>query len=1120
MRSIMVVAALLLAVGTAGADDEPKASAPPPLTAAVLAEAWDLGETLRRAEVAAMSHADRARVDEAERVAITTGLVEGVIARRQQLAAALSARVPEGESKLRPRLVHLLGDLHMDQHTSMVRLGAMRGQEPEDTGADQQRALAVAWYERLLAEDPKYPRLGQILDLMSQHYFDAGSHDKAKLALQRMLCANRDDDLTQLQAAQDKADNIYQQRVYSQSVTITSYRGCTPRPRDRELVDDGWMRLGWLHRANASELGLAVSAYEQAADDPASPSYFVALQELAATYYDSGQLIDAIPPLDRLIEYLDRLARTRPDEFDDTLFEVRTEAVARSAGILAELWRESALPVADASLELANIYFRGRGQGHVRDVFEELGAALRGIGAFEQATTVWAHMLVRWPVHPRAPLVHDRLVELLVETGNPSAADRERERLVAAFDGATPWRTHNRADPRALRRAEEIVADTLHALSSSAFRVAQLRFQSAPGAAPTAADRAVYDRAAALARRVVDRFPSRARGYDAAFQLAQLEFYRGDHLAAARRARWLNQRDPVGKHAIDATRLMLDAYQKALEVAVADKTVTLPPLPDLTALQKQPAAVALPDVVAEVRKAHDDFASEVSSPALAADALVTAADLSLRYYRVSEAETRYRTVVREHCQTARAHVAATRLQLIGSARGAQTLGERAQDLLNRACGANAPVQLVRRARVKKLLVEAARLRAADRHLEAGRSYFQAHRNSSSKDAEYATSLIAAGEAFSAAGRNEVTVKILAPFLTDPALASHKVAPRARWQVAQAHEAGFAYDQAVDAYLGLAGYTGAAEPGFDLPARKLEALWRAAELREVDRVYYDRGTDDPGAATLFLRYAREVARDRARASEAHLRAAKVYELAGDPNRLEATFRAWQAAHGKSRAVAHHAVHFHHAVAVTRLAAGDRRGAATAFREVVDAHRALGGKRGDAETALAAEAAFWRADDAFQRDLRAHVFAWPEDGDTARSEARIEALARVLSAVERQFKVVSDLGTDWSVAAQVRIGDCYLEVWRKMIDAPVPRSLIAKVKGGGIESLEAFSEEIRGALKPVLDQAGERWVAARDLGRSRGVSNAWSRGALQRLNTHIDAARYPVQRAEVVVVERAP
>jgi hypothetical protein len=353
---------------------------------------------------------------------------------------------------------------------------------------------------------------------------------------------------------------------------------------------------------------------------------------------------------------------------------------------------------------------------------------------------------------------------------------------------------------------------------------------------------------------------------------------------------------------------------------------------------------------------------------------------------------------------------------------------------------------------------------------------------------------------------------------------------AMWRKARAHERGFDTEAAVAAYLRVAGLAQArgnlparaqsqARAQFDLERAAQDSLWRAAELLDEERIYYDRGAGDPGAATLYLRHA--ASQTRARAAEAHLAAARVYHKAGDTAALMRVYRDWREKHGGGADVARFHVHFHALIATALEGAGDRRGAARHHGEVVEAYGKAGGKPGTAEAELAGQARFWLAEDAYQSGLRTHRFEWPAErgsGDPVVAAAR--ALVPMVEEARARFAAVEQLGSRFSVAARVRQGDVWLDYANTLIDAPPPRWLSHLDADQRRSLLELHADQLTRLVEPYLAQARAAWASALDLARERGIDDAWSRLAARRVRAHGGATAGPLLRDEIILREHAP
>jgi tetratricopeptide (TPR) repeat protein len=211
----------------------------------------DAREALRRFEFAAMAHADRVHAPGEAHDALVDALVTQIVERRRALAEQVEkdARATVKNRRRMGEGFVLAAGLFMDVFDSISRLAEVRGRDPAETDAATSRNEALRLWQAVVDEAPTYPDLGLVLDDLSQTYYDLGDYEQAKRALQRMLCANRDNELAAAATAVDNADDGLKARVYAQSVGVESYAGCQPRVTDAELEDDAWLRLAYLHPA-------------------------------------------------------------------------------------------------------------------------------------------------------------------------------------------------------------------------------------------------------------------------------------------------------------------------------------------------------------------------------------------------------------------------------------------------------------------------------------------------------------------------------------------------------------------------------------------------------------------------------------------------------------------------------------------------------------------------------------------------------------------------------------------------------------------------------------------------------------------------------------------------------
>jgi hypothetical protein len=304
----------------------------------------------------------------------------------------------------------------------------------------------------------------------------------------------------------------------------------------------------------------------------------------------------------------------------------------------------------------------------------------------------------------------------------------------------------------------------------------------------------------------------------------------------------------------------------------------------------------------------------------------------------------------------------------------------------------------------------------------------------------------------------------------------------------------------------------ARAGFNLNAAATEALSMAAEAREIDRIYYDRGPTDPGAVTLYRRYAGRPGLTVDQISRGYLRAAAILMKARDAGG-QARLVVVGARLGKQAAAAPYRVRLQHHLARVQEDSGDVRAASRAYARVIEAYDASGRKPGSEEAALAAEAQFWMAEDAYNKQLVPHAFRWPDDR-TRRSPGPDRALAGSASRRRRNAGRCSAETTGRSRARAWATSTCGWPTADR-------RAHARETNTGdiGATTLEAFVEQLRKAIQPVYDEATKSWKEALAEAERRSDRGRWARHAREQLN-RFEPDKYPVLREEIIVREEEP
>ncbi len=960
--------------------------------------------------------------------------------------------------------LRLLMQLYDEQGSAQARIDQLTADAPcalpEISGGGYygyQRAAAGA---ALAQHFPKDPRRVAVQRELVEVYAELGWMDQSVRYLRALLCPGEGD--ARLEAQYGAIDDTLGQNVYGGSTV--DYATCAPDAGfepDEEV--DAWLQLAEHEDSLPGRRAAAIKALERALVVPGAAPRAAAHWELGAALRRAGRLVDAVPHLD------DAAALGFADGMTA---ELGHEATVALGDTLAALWRESSLPDPDAALALARIYFHAgrRRQPHVRAVYVELAAALRALGAFEQASSVQREIVDGWPEHPAAPAAAAGVVDIELERGDRDAADAARARLIARFGPGSAWQARHGA------AGDVIVDDARLALARSRFVTA--RAAAARGAA---ADAAVLADAAAALGDVIDASGDPSRALEARYLLGHVLGFQGEHLAAARALREVVAALPVDAHHRDAAvTKMVAAYERAAERAIDAGAVAAPE----PALAADTAEVALPEVIAELRAAYDVALAVVERPAERAELLLAAAKVDRGWGRLDAAEAALGQVLADACFTTWAATARDRLVAIVRARRGEAAAQAViDDVAARGCLDTAKAVAARTRAAEELLTRARALVARGDH--AGAAALLAREVAAvPADAPVHVELVVElGQAHERAGALDEALRVWDEALAQPALAA---SPR-RLELLERRAA--VLDRQLDApraaaaYLDVAAAAGGAKKGRGkaagtLSARGEAAVWRAARLRELEHAWLDRG-DEPGAVALYLRVARGGGE---RAAAAWLAAAAVARRAGQREALAAIV----AEARKARVDRDASIVLEGELAAAADAAGDRKVALARWQAVVT----LAGEHELTPAAADAYAAavFGLADDAIVTDTTIRGFRW--GANRAEDDARLAELTQRFEALSAPLRRLQYGTSRYAVAATVRLTDVSLGLIDAIVAAPPPEWLIAELKldRGAGEYAEQMRKVLRGNLEwaaSELTQAlraaarvpgGERWLHA--------------------------------------------
>ncbi|MBI4508397.1 MAG: tetratricopeptide repeat protein [Deltaproteobacteria bacterium] len=1001
---------------------------------------------------------------------------------------------------------------------------------PPYEGPDYTRALNT-WRD-MVKRFPTYRQIDGALYLLGYYLGEMGQVDAAKQAYMGLVCANKFDPLAPPPPPPDPDD--LRARIGGQRpVFVDPYSDCTPRKPNSNLIDESWVRVGEAHFDTRGELDLSIAAYKKVVTKTESDFFDEALYKLAWAYYRNDQFIEGINTFDQLVVFSDK-----QEEAGGGSVELRQESVDYIAISFADPWEKDAQPDPAKSMERALAYYKGRtAEKHVRDVFEKLGDTLRAGEAYEQSIESWRFALENWPLHPRNPIVHQKVVDALADKGDAQGAMTERGKLAVAYKKGSTWYTANETNREAMDTASRLSEQSLIASAKSTHRNAQLAKQEwektqAPELKTAYLD--LYRQAATLYQQYLSEFPTSNEVYELTFRLADCYFFSEQYVESVPHYRWVRDHRELGtKYFEPAALSIVQALQTAVDRGKAEGKLVEPPIPTSEALAQSSQPIDFPILYNDLQAAYDEYMTIINDQKTAPRMALASAMISYRHVALDDALKRFTVVMDKYCKTSEAVQAKDGILVIYQAKSDDANFKSTIDkFVGSKCGEDKDVALARAQKLSKEYEIASKLFKDNKFEEAGAAFYELYKAAPDTDENQDDALFSSAVAFEKAGKPKTAIAMYQEFSKNPRFRSSEYFVESLYRTAVSYQNAFDYDSAVDGYLRVA--DAAVEPGrkaregFDLAQARLDAMWNAAVLREQDRVYYDRGRNDPGAAALYKRYSAAETKDRKRAGEAFFRAALVYEKAGDLKNMVKSFQEWRKGFGGDEGSGPYVVLSQYKTAKALEKARDQKGAEDYFRATIKSFDEVGERPGSPSSELAAEAQFWLAEKVYRAGFEPYKVKWL--GNVAAKDEKkaekavsdtLDALAKISTSTAEGYKSVARFESSWSLASIVRLGDISFFAGQKLIEAPVPKE-IQKLdeQYPDLGVLAQYQGMIEQQVQPQTDGAKVQWEKAVNVAKERGVANRWSKLAQQRLNAYVASDLYPVQRDEIIEKELLP
>lgn len=1085
----------------------------------------------RTQKILAREYQNRKRTLEeryAERIAAATS-----DRRRHQISAMklMEKFIAEHPShdKFTPDVMFRLAELYLDEandvYDQQLALAGPGSEDPGDfEGADYSKALGM--WRQIIERFPSYRQRDGTTYLLA-YYLNQMNRGREALAVARgLVCANKFDPLAQAPDAPADAEVSRRLSSAGKSRFVSPYEGCKQIGDNKLLAADAWVRIiGDVHFSTPGELGEAIAAYEKVARNRKSKLYDEALYKLAWSYYRNNDYIKGIEAFDEAVRHSDKLVAQGEDPL-----ELRPEALQYIAISFTDPWSNEELADPQRGFDRAWSFYKSRlDEPHVRDVFVKLGDTFEALQAWDQAIASYRIALEYWPLHPTNPRVHQKVAAMFQNRGDTSSADEEAANLALRYAPGTAWYRANETNRKAMEAYATIGQRMLRAAAENVHKSAQEMRQAyldAPSPEQKIRYLAQYRKAAALYSRFIQEYPTAGEVYEFTYRLGETSFYSGRYLEAIEHYKWVRDHRELSEARFQqAAYSIIQAYEEEIARRIAAGEIAAAPPPTLDQLKAAPKPVKprkLPPLLRAYRAALDEYQNLVNDPATAPKMGLNAGMVSYRYLDLEDAERRFKKTFTKFCGTPEAVQAKDNLLSIYEALGADEKFARTnRQFIASKCGTAEDIALARTQIRSKAFREAEDLFEAKKYARAALDFYRYYKTAPASDANLPLSLYNSAIAYERSGKPKTAAFLFKKFTENqtPAYRDSEYYLPALYLTAVAHHKAFDYKAAVEAYLEVvevASQEGRKPPAGERSAAeiRLDALYNAALLRELDRVFYDpKGKPGTGAASLYRRYA-EAETDREKSAEALWAVARVWREAGDLGELEKAYEIWRDRHGRDPGSADNYIFSFYDLAKQYAKKGKKREAKRMQAATLAAWAEVGQPKRTAGATMAAEFEFARADEIKKPFDRYKIQRAPRTKRAAeRALDKLDSLANdAVVAYQGLAKYESAI---WSLAARVRIGDVRFFQALKIAEIPPPRELVRldeRYPDKGI--LIRYQDALDSKVKPLEQQARMQWERVTEIGKQQGVANEWTRLAQERLHDFISQQEFPVLREPMV------
>jgi tetratricopeptide (TPR) repeat protein len=1043
-----------------------------------------------------------------------------------------------GHEQFTPDAMFRLADLYIDQADEEVeaRLTAQENAGIPASGAADTASIiadyskATALWQDILTRFPSYRQTPSTLYLLA-YYGKTKDERKSLQVFLALACANKYKWNTPPSKPPTREEAL--KRIERKDLR-DPYADCTPYPgSETELVRHAWVRgVADYHFTIPGELDEAIAAYLKIANGGnESKLYAESLYKLAWSYYKRDRLIDSIRRFDESVKLYDAIvaAGNQPP------LELRDESIQYISVAFTDPWEGETEVNPTRSFERAQAFYKGReNEAHVRDVWVAMGKAFTELQAWDQAVDSYRVAIgPPWELDPANPVVHQEIVNVFEAKGDKFAADNAAAELATKYAPGTPWFAANEKDREAMDNQRRIAERALYAATRnthSAATTLRKEYEASAKKDPAAKQEylAMYSKAVELYRTFIATYAESDYVYEFSFLQGEALYWSERYPEAVVQYKWVRDHRDLGTaYYIDAARSVVQSYEAEAQRQVDAGKLAALKVPTVAELRVQPLPwrpQLIPEIYLQLQTEYDQYQNIVADPKAAPQQGINAALISLAYYHVDDAIARFQKVMDKFCGSPEAGKSKDGILAIYEAQAnfdaIETTNKR---FIASRCGDEKSIQLaISQNRSLNFSRADERYKRGD-YASAAEAFYRFYKTAADNDPDLPVALFNAGVSYKLADKPKTAIALFKEF-TEKRTKAFTDSPfylKAMGLQAASYQAAFDYDNAVKTYLVLYDTTRKAkrlgikapEP---LPGEKpqtldqigLDALYNAALASELNR-------DFKKAVELYNQYG-GVEPDRRKKDRAQWSIAGIHRQQGDINAMTAAYDRWRARYGRDAGNEDDYVASYYETAAVNKRKGRAAAAKTAGQATIDAWKARGSIKNSKGAKMAGEWQLQLAEDWYATSWEPYQL---KTAARTLNEAKAQAaqLDRLKTQAEDRYLALDPYGVvEYSMAAKVRFGDIQYGAAQKIADAPIP---VPVARSNNDEVIGAYETQRDANLKRKLDEAKLQWTEVYELAKKGGISNKWSRKALENLGREFPGEYTPL-RQEIIQGTDAP